>query len=198
MESYFRKVIREFIEEKINVIDSKVVLDVPYDGIKKTTVAGRDLYVLFGDIDYFPNKEAILALKRKSDNFKLDYSSYGKFLQEFKKRFNKIAALRDSELLVSVETTCPITAEVANILDIPFIKNGFRKINPSFKMRDINDFKERMSIEDLFDLDFSIDDNKNICIIDDFVTSGSTFKNAFNKLPPGINAVGVCLFQLKS
>jgi len=193
-----RKIIRKYLREEFNVIGNTLKLNPPYDNIKKTKVGGRDLYILFGDVDYYPNKQSILALKRKSSEIELDYNNYEQFLKEFKRRFDGIEVLRSSDLLVSVETTCPITDEIGNFMDIPYIKNGFGKIDPSFKMRDLNDFEDRKKISNLFKMNFSVGDNKTICVIDDFVTSGSTFKNAFDMLPLDINVVGVCLFQLKS
>lgn len=190
--------LRDNLGEEFNIINNTLTLGVPYDGVKKVNVGGRDVYVLFGDIDYFPNKQAILALKRKSGDIGLDYDSYKDFLGEFKKRFYSIQSLKDSELLVSVETTCPITDEVSKVLELPYVKDGFKKRNPGFKMRDLNDFSDREKIVDLFDLNFSLGDESGICVIDDFITSGSTFRNAFSMLPPELNVVGVCLFQLKS
>ena len=54
---------------------------------------------------------------------------------------------------------------------------------------------DRRNITGLFNMDFELNDN--ICIVDDFITTGSSFRNAFNIIPDNINAVGVCLFRLE-
>lgn len=193
-----RNVVSEsFIGEKFNVIQNTLEITEPYDDIQKITIGDKDVYILFGDVDYYSNKQSILAIKRKPSELKLNHESYYNFLEEFKKRFYSIDKLRNNELVVSVETTCPITTEMSKLIDIPFIKDGFKKTIPSFKMKDV-DLPDRASIKDLFDLNFNLDRYNKICIIDDFMTTGTTFKNAFDKLPKGINSVGVCLFRLMS
>lgn len=64
-------------------------------------------------------------------------------------------------------------------------------------MKDIP-LDKRSDVKNLFKLDFDIEDNKSICVLDDFITTGTSFKNAFSLIPNNINAVGVCLFVLKS
>ena len=197
-EKIIRKYIRGILSEEFKLSGKELTLSEPYDTIKTIKIGNRVVYVIFGDIDYYKNKQAILAIKRKSNELILDGRSYADFLKEFRKRFYSVSNLSDSDLIVSVETTCPVTTEMAGILQIPFIKNGFKKIDPSFKMIDINDFGQRMSISNLFNLDFEFNENDTICILDDFTTSGSTFKNAFEKLPNSVKAFGVCLFKLNS
>ena len=187
----------DLIKEKFNVTQNTLELSVPYDDIEKIRIGNRVVYVLFGNVDYYQNKEAILAIKRKSSKLNLDNKYYNGFLQEFKKRFFSIGDLSKTDLLVSVETTGPINNEMSNALQIPYIKDGFKKNNPLFKMKDI-DLQNRGSVKDLFNLDFQLDENKVICIMDDFITSGTTFKNAFDKLHEGVEVVGVCLFKLNS
>lgn len=193
-----RTYIKKVISEEFDIVSNKLELKEPYDKVEVVEISGRKVYILFGNVDYYNNKQAILAIKRKSTELSLNNKSYEDFLQEFKRRFYSIGELKTTDLLVSVETTCPVTSEMASKLNIPFIKNGFKKIDPSFKMRDINDFSQRLNIDNLFNLDFELKNNETICVVDDFITSGSTFKNAFDKLPPGTKAFGVCLFKLNS
>lgn len=186
-----------FIDEKFNVIQNTLEITEPYDNIQKITIGSKAVYILFGDVDYYSNKQSILAIKRKPSELNLNHESYRNFLEEFKKRFYSIERIRNSDLVVSVETTCPVTSEMASLIDIPFIKDGFKKTIPSFKMKDV-DLSDRAAITNLFDLNFQLGEHKRICVLDDFMTTGTTFKNAFNKLPEGIDSFGVCLFRLRS
>jgi adenine/guanine phosphoribosyltransferase-like PRPP-binding protein len=193
-----RNIISEsFIDEKFNVIQNTMEITEPYDSIQKIKIGDKDVYVLFGDIDYYSNKQSILAIKRKPSELNLNHESYYNFLKEFKKRFYSIERLKNSDLIVSVETTCPVTSEMAKLIDTPFVKDGFKKTIPFFKMKDV-DLPNRAAITNLFNLNFQIDKYRRICIIDDFMTTGTTFKNAFNKLPENIDSFGVCLFRLRS
>jgi len=58
--------------------------------------------------------------------------------------------------------------------------------------------KDRSNIKDLFNIGFDIPEGKKICVMDDFITTGTSFKNAFDKLPADMNVIGVCLFKLDS
>jgi orotate phosphoribosyltransferase-like protein len=138
-----------------------------------------------------------LAIKGKSENLHVDDSSYNRFLEEFKTRFNSIPELRSCELLVSIETTARVNSDIMERMAIPYVTNGLTKIDKNFRMRLIPK-GERENVSDIFNLNFDISNNSNICILDDFITTGSSFKNAFIKLPETINKVGVCLFKLDS
>jgi len=192
-----RKYIRQIINENFNVTNNTLEITEPYDKIQVIEISGRPVYVLFGNVDYYNNRESILAIKRKSEELKLDHKAYKMFLQEFQMRFNSIPELSSSEVIVSVETTSPVTEEMASVIDKPFIKNGFKKLDPSFKMRSLQ-IADRDKISDLFHLDVDLTGTNVVCVMDDFITSGSTFKNAFDKLPADMKAVGVCLFKLNS
>jgi glutamine phosphoribosylpyrophosphate amidotransferase len=185
------------LKEEFNVINNTLEISEPYDKIQKININGRVVYVLFGDVDYYNNKESIKAIKRKSNEINLNHESYINFLQEFKKRFYSINELKDSDLIVSIETTSPVTKEMAESINIPFSENGFKKQDPSFKMKDV-DLKDRANIKGLFNISFQIPVGKKICVMDDFITTGTSFKNAFDKLPTDTNVIGVCLFKLNS
>ena len=58
---------------------------------------------------------------------KLDHKAYKMFLQEFETRFSSIPELSQSNVIVSVETTSPVTREMASVIHKPFIENGFNK-----------------------------------------------------------------------
>jgi len=198
LRKYIRNILSEaIVKEKFNVAQNTLEISKPYNKIEKIKVAGRDVYVLFGDVDYYSNKEAILAIKRKSNELKLDIDAYNAFLKEFYKRFEIINTSRNAEVIVSIETSSPVTNEMANMLKIPFIQNGFKKKDPSIKMKDIS-LGDRSNVKDLFNLNFAPNNSKVICVLDDFITTGTTFKNAFDKLPPDVDAFGICLFRLKS
>ena len=188
------KIITTF--EKFTITNNLVKLQKPFDNIDVININGKNIYVLFGDVDYYENKESILAIKGKSDNLILNEQSYNKFLDEFKIRFNSIKELKDSDLLVSIETTSNINTDLVNTINKTYIEDGFKKKDSSFKMKDI-DKENRSNLKDIFDINFKTDE-ENICIIDDFITTGTTFKNAFSLLPENINSCGVCLFKLIS
>lgn len=192
-----RKFVRNTLKERFSVIQNTLEISEPYDNIQKINVSGIDVYVLFGNVDYYQNKESIKAIKRKSNEINLDHQSYKNFLEEFKRRFYSIGELKDSDLIVSIETTSPVTKEMSESVNIPFIESGFKKQNPLFKMKDI-DLKDRPSVTDLFSIGFDIPQGKKICVMDDFITTGTSFKNAFDKLPKDADVVGVCLFKLDS
>lgn len=192
-----RKYIRQVLRESFNVTNNTLEISEPYDTIQKIVIEGKVIYVLFGNVDYYKNKESIKAIKRKSNEINLDHQSYRNFLEEFKRRFYSISELKDSDLVVSIETTSPVTKEMAESINIPFMESGFKKQNPSFKMKDV-DLKDRPNVKDLFNIGFDISQGKKICVMDDFVTTGTSFKNAFDKLPADMNVVGVCLFKLDS
>lgn len=190
--------IEGFMNEQFEIKSNKLILMQPYDNIDVVNVGGRKVYILFGNVNYYDNKEAILAIKRKSQTLSLANKSYEEFIQEFKTRFYKINDLNESDLLVSIETTAPVTEEMASVISVPFIRNGFKKNDSSFKMRDIKDLSQRLNVKDIFSLGFDYNNTKTICVLDDFITSGSSFRNAFDKIPNEIKTVGVCLFRLNS
>ena len=192
-----RSYIREVLKENFNVINNVLEISEPYDQIQKTTIDGKVVYVLFGNVDYYKNKESIKAIKRKSSEINLDHKSYSDFLTEFKRRFYSIGELKNSDLIVSIDTTSPVTKEMAESIDMPFIESGFKKQDPLFKMKDI-ELKDRSSVSNLFNMDFELPADKKICVMDDFITTGSSFKNAFDKLPKDQDVIGVCLFKLNS
>lgn len=183
--------------ENFNIIQNTLEISEPYADVEKIIIGDKIVYILFGDVDYYQNRESILAIKRKSNELNLDHKSYQNFLSEFHRRFKSIRDLSESDLVISVETTSPVTEEMGNALQIPFVKNGFKKLDSSFKMRSVA-MQDRGNIKDLFSFDLPLNDKKRICVMDDFITTGTTFKNAFDKIPPGIISVGVCLFKLKS
>jgi len=192
-----RKYIRQVLKENFNVVDNTLEISEPYDTVQKIVIGGKTIYVLFGNVDYYQNKESIKAIKRKSNELNLDHQSYRNFIEEFKRRFYNIPELSDSDLVVSIETTSPVTKEMAESINIPFVESGFKKQDPSFKMKDV-DLKDRSNIKDLFNIGFDIPQGKKICVMDDFITTGTSFKNAFDKLPADMNVIGVCLFKLDS
>jgi hypothetical protein len=192
-----RKYVRNILNEKFAIIQNTLEISEPYDNIETIKVGDKNVYVLFGNVDYYENKESILAIKRRSSELNLDHKAYTDFLKEFHKRFYSLGESKKADLVASIETTSPVTTEMASVLQIPFVKNGFRKNNPAFKMKDI-DLKDRSNVKDLFSIDFKLDDKKVICVMDDFITSGMSFKNAFDKLPLGVESFGVCLFKLNS
>lgn len=198
-ESYKRRLqeLSGIFSEKFSVVQNTLEISKPYDSIQKINVSGIDIYVLFGNVDYYKNKESIKAIKRKSSEINLDHHSYRDFLKEFGKRFYSIPELSNSELMVSIETTSPVTKEMAESVGKPFIENGFKKQDPSFKMKDV-DLKDRLGVNDLFNIGFEIPERKKMCVVDDFITTGTSFRNAFDKLPIDMNVVGVCLFKLNS
>ncbi len=117
-------------------------------------------------------------------------------MKEFKKRFYSIEELRDSDILASVETSSNINDDIMNIVNKPFIKEGFKKIDNLFKMRSLKT-RDRLKVDNLFNRGFDVEDGDTICVVDDFITSGSTFRNAFQTIPDNVNKVGVCLFYLR-
>ena len=70
----------EQFEIKQNVLDIKE----PFDSMKTIKIDNRNVYVLFGDVDYYENKESILALKRKSNTVSINHDNYNHFLLEAK------------------------------------------------------------------------------------------------------------------
>jgi hypothetical protein len=192
-----KQLIKRLIREELKVKNNKVSIVPPFDNIKKTTINGRVVYAIFGNLDYYgnDNREAILAMKNISQKLTLDTKTYQKFLIEFKKRFNSIPDLNNTDKVVSLETTASLTKEMGQILNRSFIENGFSKINKELKVRSIKP-EDRHKLDKLFDLNFDIDNHAKICVLDDFITTGTSFKNAFNLIPTDIDAVGVCLFIL--
>ena len=198
-ESYKKRLnkLAGLVNEEFSIVQNTLEITEPYDNIQKIIIGNRDIYILFGNVEYYKNKESILAIKRKSEKLQLNHQAYANFLKEFARRFNSINESRKADMVISIETTSPVTSEMASVLQIPYIKNGFKKINSLFKMKDV-DVQDRENIKDLFNIDFQLDDSKVICVMDDFLTSGNTFKNAFDKLPDNVNAFGICLFKLNS
>ena len=191
---YIKIKLREGLNEKFNVIQNTLDITEPYDSIKSFNINGKKVYALFGDVNYYENRESILAIKRKSNELELNHDSYREILKEFKKRFYSIPELKDSTIIVSIETTSPVTDEIGNLLGKPYEKHGFKKLDSTFKMRDIP-LNKSGEIRNLFNINFNIN-NDVICILDDFITTGSSFKNAFEIIPTEIDSVGVCLFKL--
>ena len=95
--------------------------------MKTIKIDNRNVYVLFGDVDYYENKESILALKRKSNTVSINHDNYNHFLLEAKKRFFNIPELKNIDKVISIETTAPITDELANVIKIPYKNHGFLK-----------------------------------------------------------------------
>ena len=182
------------IFEEIKIDGNSVKLINPYDKIRKFTVGDRVVYALFGNVGYYNNREAILAIKGMSNTLELNGESYVHFLRTFKKRFDSIEQLANTDMLVSLETSSNINDDIMGVINKPSIKDGFKKINNGFKMRGVPK-ADRRNITGLFNMDFELNDN--ICVVDDFITTGSSFRNAFNIIPDNINAVGVCLFRLE-
>jgi hypothetical protein len=187
----FLKLYEEFIKK-----DGVVSIVKPYDDIKKINIDGNIVYSLFGDIMYYPNKESILAIKGKSNKLILNNQTYENFLKEFEKRFYSIAELSNSDILVSVETSSNINDDIMNVVNKPFIREGFKKTDNLFKMRSLKN-RDRLKVNNLFNRVFDVENGDSVCVVDDFITSGSTFRNAFQTIPDNINKVGVCLFYLK-
>ena len=71
----------EQFEIKQNVLDIKE----PFDSMKTIKIDDRNIYVLFGDVDYYENKESILALKRKSNTVSINHDNYNHFFTRSKK-----------------------------------------------------------------------------------------------------------------
>jgi len=185
------------VEEEFQVDNDILNITKPFDTIKKYVINNKTVYTLFGNVDYYENKEAILAIKGKSNQLTLNKQTYTNFLDELKYRFYAIPELSDSDLLVSIQTSANINDDIMRILQKPYIKDGFKKINPLFKMRDVK-LKDRANITNLFVADFNVKENAKICIVDDFITTGTSFKNAFEILPNTVKSVGMCLFKLES
>ena len=196
MKGLIKQLLIEGLNEKFNIIQNTLNITEPYDGIQKFNINGKNVYALFGNVDYYKNKESILAIKRKSQELKLDHNNYANFISEFSKRFNSIPELKESTIIASIDSTTPVTDEMASSIGKPYEKNGFKKIDDTFKMRSIP-IDKRGEISNIFNMNFNIN-NDTICILDDFITTGSSFKNAFNIIPNNINSVGVCLFKLES
>lgn len=183
------------IEARI-LLDSKglVALEPPYDKCKLISVAGRPVYALFGSIDYYPNKEELLSLKYHKS--KINKDKYETFLSEMLHRFNGLE--KTTDLLISIETTSLLINDMAAKLKIPYIEAGFKKLNKEIKMRNIK-MSERGSLPTTLKLDQKLlGKGRHVCLLDDFLSSGTTFKHAFSTLPENVTAYGVCLFKLNS
>lgn len=191
---YIKNKLREGLNEKFNVIQNTLDIIEPYDSIKSFNINGKKVYALFGDVNYYENKESILAIKRNSRKLNLNHNSYTEFLKEFKRRFDSIPDLKKSTIIVSIETSTPVTDEIGGLLGKPYEKHGFKKLDSTFKMRSIP-YNKRKEVYNLFNINFNIN-NDVICILDDFITTGSSFRNAFEIIPTEIDSVGVCLFKL--
>lgn len=192
-----KSLIKRIIREKFEIVKNVLDIQEPFDSMKTIKINGRNVYVLFGNVDYYENKESILALKRKSNDISINHDNYHKFLIEAKNRFFSIPELKNVGTVISIETTAPITDELSDELNIPYKKHGFLKQNSNFKMKDVP-LDKRSEVKNLFNLNFDIKNNESICILDDFITTGTSFKNAFSLLPNNVDSVGVCLFILKS
>jgi hypothetical protein len=182
------------IFEELSVDGNSVKLVKPYDKVRKFNVGNREVYALFGNVDYYNNRESILAIKGKSNILELNGKSYNNFLRVLRDRFYDIVSLAGSDVLVSLETSSNINDDIMKVIGKPSIKDGFKKTDINFKMRGIPK-GDRGNITGLFNLDFEL--GGSICVVDDFITTGSSFRNAFSVIPDDINAVGICLFRLK-
>jgi predicted amidophosphoribosyltransferase len=102
-----------------------------------------------------------------------------------------------TDLLLSIETSSAINDDINKILDKPFISDGIKKINNNFKMKNIS-LNDRSKLTDIFYSDFISNGENSICVVDDFITTGTSFKHAFNLLPSNVKKIGVCLYLLRS
>ena len=82
-----RTYIKKVISEEFDTVSNKLELKEPYDKVEIVEISGRKVYILFGNVDYYDNKQSILAIKRKSTELSLNNKSYEDFLQEFKRGF---------------------------------------------------------------------------------------------------------------
>jgi hypothetical protein len=182
--------------EKFREENSESIIEPPYGDIKVVDIDGIPVYILFGDIDYKANKEHILTYKggNNTSNMSINRDSYSNFLDELAKRFNSIPELKNSDYIVSLQSSASINNNITVSVDKPFITNGFKKNDPDFKMREI-DLDKRNDINQVFYKDFEYDTNDKVVVIDDFITTGTSFKNAFDTMS-GIK-YGVTLFRLK-
>lgn len=196
IKKHIKESLREKIDELLIINNNEVFIDEPYDNIQTIDINGNKVYILFGDVDYYQNKDAILAIKNKN-NLTVNKNYYNNFLKEFNRRFYSIESLNSSDMVVSIETTAPINIDMIKSTNKPNVTNGFKKIDSGFKMKDI-DIENRKDITNIFYKDFNHDNANTICVVDDFLTSGTSFKNAFDVIPDNINKVGVALFRLKS
>jgi len=187
----------DILYEEFNVDGNQLKIEKPFDDIKTFNINGRKVYALFGDVDYYENRESILAIKGNSDKLELNGQSYMSFLSELRKRFYSIQKLRRSDVLVSIETSSNINDDIISVIGKTSIKDGFKKNNPQFKIRGI-DKSERLNLKNIFNLGFDLDPNQIVCVVDDFITTGSSFRNVFEILPENVKSIGVCLFRLKS
>lgn len=183
------------IKEKFEINNGILNISEPYDKIKKVKIGDRFVYILFGDVNYYQNKSSILALKGNNYEVTLNNENYENFLIEAKKRFNSISNLKKSDIITSIETTAQVNEKVMHVLNKPYVINGFKKIDPTFKMKDVKN-QDRIKIVDIFSKHFDSNEGDTICVLDDFITTGASFRNAFDLIPSNINVVGVCLFKL--
>ena len=188
----FMKLIK--IVEDMMVTGDQVKLVKPYDSIKKYNIDGRTVYSLFGDVNYYDNRESILAIKGKSNVLKLNGESYSKFLLTLKDRFYSIKRLAGVDQMVSLETSSNINDDIMYVIGKPYVKDGFKKVMKDFKMRSIPKDK-RSDISGLFSVNFDM--GGSICVVDDFITTGSSFRNAFSLIPIEVPIIGVCLFRFE-
>jgi predicted amidophosphoribosyltransferase len=98
---------------------------------------------------------------------------------------------------VSIETSSNINDDIISVIGKTSIKDGFKKNNPQFKIRGI-DKSERLNLKNIFNIGFDMNPNQIVCVVDDFITTGSSFRNVFEILPENVKSIGVCLFRLKS
>lgn len=138
-----------------------------------------------------------MAIKGKSNSLELNQNSYSNFLEELKDRFYSIKDLLNSDLLVSIETSSNINRDISQKIGKPYITDGIKKLDKKFKMRDV-ELRNRTTLDNIFYKDFEKDDLESICIVDDFITTGTSFKNAFSLIPKDVKTVGFCLFVLRS
>jgi DNA-directed RNA polymerase subunit H (RpoH/RPB5) len=192
-----QKYIFKLLNEAFAIDGDNLKLVKPFDDVQVISIDGIKVYALFGDIDYYANKEAILTIKGKSNQLILNQQSYQDFLKEFKNRFNAIPELSNADVVASIETSANINGDIVNIIQKPYYKDGFKKNDQTFKMKDIK-VTDRQNISNVFNLNFDASKHATVCVLDDFITSGTSFKNAFATLPSNIDKVGVCLFVLKS
>lgn len=201
MSDIVKKLVHEnltgYVDEEFIINQNKLFFKKPFPPTKTILINKRKVYAIFGEIEYYSdnNKDVIKAIKNLSKIITKDENSYREFLIEFAKRFNSIPELSSSEIILGVETSSKLLSELANSTNHKFVENAFVKVDKNIRMKEINP-KDRGQIENLFKIMFDLSNNDNLCVIDDFTTSGTSFKNAFNLIPSEIPVVGVCLFKL--
>jgi hypothetical protein len=184
------------LQEDIDIQQGEVVVRPPYSSTSKKMIGGVPVYVLFGALDYPTHKEALLGLKGSS-GYPTPNQKYLKlFWGEVRRRCAEIRELMAAELWISIESQSPLSQNIATSVGKPYIPSGFKKKDPLFKIRSIPK-SHREGVSDFLYLDFPTPTSKSICVVDDFLTTGTTFRQAFQLVPADWEKVGVCLFSLE-